>query len=963
MSGLNFENDGMLRTCVRRVSRWGTLCGVVAMLTLVTGCPFIPGSTPCPNGVADCDDSDACTIDVCNADAVCENTAMTCPDGEDCVDGACVAICEAVADCDDGDLCTDDACVDGLCAATAAVCDDNDACTDNACDGATGDCVFTDIACADGEQCVDGVCEPIPCNAAADCNDDNPCTTDACDAGVCSITPVDCDDGAFCNGVETCDTTDGSCVSPGDPCAADLNCNETDDTCDTTTACTDDTGCDDGLFCNGVETCDLTDPLAGICAAGTAPCAADETCDEDGDECDFTGETQAFTLTPNSDTGADFAGTSGNDTYDAQLFLSGGGGFVLTLNNADNIDGGGGTDTLSAQFNPAAATTSTPTMQNIEVFNLEVTTAFPQTLSMANAGAETTLNFNNSSTDAGDLLITNVANMPTNFGMTNSTEDFTVTIAQAALSGTEDACTLTFDGVTLTGGEPTIVLQPNSAAKSGYETINIVSNGGIVNSIQDLQQGNGNSLTTINVTGGADLDMNANAVDTTVTTFDASGATGDVDVLVPGDGVAGTAITVNGGAGDDDLDCTDTADENYTVNGSAGKDKITFNGNYDSTSPFTDTVDGGADEDTLVVVSADAITTTVQSSISNIEVLQVSNALAGDLDALAYWGSGITKVTLDAGIDATARTITLPNGGTLDMNADAGAATHVVRVAGTGTADAVTLDLADGVDFPNALTVTGIEELTIKGPSTAGTKNDFGGTVTMTASAGGSTKIVITGANEVEFSAAITAGIVDGSACTGTIDIQANMAGASSISGGTAADVLTGSNSNDVLSGGAGADTIDGQDGEDTLTGGSGADIFAFVAGDQSTTPSDAIFSTITDFEADSDILDDTAAALSIASGTTNFGAATASINSEGFCTFNAADDTLAERIIAAEDGIAENGVAAAGQFALFEHGGHTYLFVSDGTDTLGAGDLLFQLNGVTGLTDTTIAGGNVTIK
>ena len=559
--------------------------------------------------------------------------------------------------------------------------------------------------------------------------------------------------------------------------------------------------------------------------------------------------------------------------------------------------------------------------------------------------------------------MTNVALAPTNFGLSNCTENFTVTTTDAALAGTTDACTLTLDGVTLVAAEPTILLQPATAAKSGYETVNLVSNGNVVNQIQDLQQGNGNSLVTINVSGAADLDMNANGVDTSVTTFDASAATGDVDVLVPGDGAAGTAISVKGGAGDDDLNCTDTADENFTVDAGAGDDKITFNANYDSASPFTDTIDGGADTDTLVVVTADATVTTSQTAVSNIETLEVSNALAGNLDAGQYWGA-ITKVTLDAGIDGTARTVTLPDGGTLDMNADAGAATHVLVVSGTATADDVTLDVASGVDFPNPVTVTGIEELTIKGPTTAGVKNIFGNTLIMTASAGGSTKIIITGANETEFVGALTAGIIDGSASTGVVDIQATVAAAASVLGGSAADTLSGSDANDVLSGGAGADTIDGQDGEDVITGGSGADTFAFASSDQSTTPSASIFSTIVDFESDLDIFAANGANLTIVSGVVNFAAATASISAEGFCTFNSADDTLAERIIAAEDGIAENAVGAAGNFCLFTHSTHTYLFVSGATgEGLDTSDILFQLNGVTGLSDTTLAAGDLTIK
>jgi hypothetical protein len=43
----------------------------------------------------------------------------------------------------------------------------------------------------------------------------------------------------------------------------------------------DDTLCDDGLFCNGTETCD---PLSG-CQMGSNPCGTQEECDEETDKC------------------------------------------------------------------------------------------------------------------------------------------------------------------------------------------------------------------------------------------------------------------------------------------------------------------------------------------------------------------------------------------------------------------------------------------------------------------------------------------------------------------------------------------------------------------------------------------------------------------------------------------------------------------------------------------------------
>jgi len=68
---------------------------------------------------------------------------------------------------------------------------------------------------------------------------------------------ADCDDGLFCDGAETC-SNDGGCVAGTEPC-------------------------DDGKFCNGQETCDEDND---ICVDGSDPCdAMSEGCDETDDEC------------------------------------------------------------------------------------------------------------------------------------------------------------------------------------------------------------------------------------------------------------------------------------------------------------------------------------------------------------------------------------------------------------------------------------------------------------------------------------------------------------------------------------------------------------------------------------------------------------------------------------------------------------------------------------------------------
>lgn len=86
------------------------------------------------------------------------------------------------------------------------------------------------------------------------------CTTDA-----------QCDDGVFCNGIESCDSTTGHCVSIGScPQVVDgciirgATCDEVNDTC---IDAPDDSLCDDGVFCNGAESCN---PETGLCVAVSA---------------------------------------------------------------------------------------------------------------------------------------------------------------------------------------------------------------------------------------------------------------------------------------------------------------------------------------------------------------------------------------------------------------------------------------------------------------------------------------------------------------------------------------------------------------------------------------------------------------------------------------------------------------------------------------------------------------------
>jgi len=105
----------------------------------------------------------------------------------------------------------------------------------------------------------------------ADCGVTLTCTVDA-----------DCDNGLYCDGEETCnvDTCQAGTapsIDDGVSCTVD-SCNEGTGSIDNTP---NDSLCDNGLFCDGNETCDAIND----CQTGNDPCAVGEICEESGDIC------------------------------------------------------------------------------------------------------------------------------------------------------------------------------------------------------------------------------------------------------------------------------------------------------------------------------------------------------------------------------------------------------------------------------------------------------------------------------------------------------------------------------------------------------------------------------------------------------------------------------------------------------------------------------------------------------
>jgi len=173
------------------------------------------------SGAPDCDDGNLCTDDSCDSGLGCVNAFNTlpCDDGNECnVTDAClngVCVGTGVVNCDDSNICTDDTCdADTGCVFTDNTnpCDDGDACTaGDTCAGGACQSGTDVLDCDDGVDCTADSCDPdVGCvNAPVDldCDDGVGCTADVCDPDLgCVNTPVhlDCDDGVDCT-TDVCD--------------------------------------------------------------------------------------------------------------------------------------------------------------------------------------------------------------------------------------------------------------------------------------------------------------------------------------------------------------------------------------------------------------------------------------------------------------------------------------------------------------------------------------------------------------------------------------------------------------------------------------------------------------------------------------------------------------------------------------------------------------------------------------
>jgi S-layer protein len=566
------------------------------------------------------------------------------------------------------------------------------------------------------------------------------------------------------------------------------------------------------------------------------------------------------------------SGTAGNDTFVALQT----GAADETLSVADAIVGGAGTDTLNITLTEDAIL-NYATVSGVE--NVAIRATIAQTNAATNAIDMD--NFAGATSVTADRTVggNNIADIALTTALTlsnlSASADQTFTWKAAGVTGTADATTVTLAGVTagadveLAGAIESVTLNVTAASSLADLVLDAGTTSLTVNAGANLTVATtftNAEVASLTITGAGDVSLPT--LDASTVTVSAASATGDLtlvagavaDATNPGT-VDIADITINTGSGDDSVSVAgvDTARE-IALNTGAGNDVITI-GTVLVTSSATlagDVINGGDGTDTLVGTSAvlDDFTAAI-TTVSGIEVLRVSDALAGTITP-ANIQAGLNTVTLAAAAAANdLGTISFAAGANVVNIASSNLGTLTLNDTGTATTDSVTINntatAADDMGDGEALVVGGFETVNIVSTNATGTESQDFGAITITADTGGTATLNLSGTNAVT-TGVITARVVNASGLTAkatgtaTFTMGAAMVGGTTntITGSTGDDTLVGDADdttnidagagNDAITGGSDAETIRGGAGNDTINGGGGADIIFGDAGNDQIT-------------------------------------------------------------------------------------------------------------------------------
>jgi hypothetical protein len=318
---------------------------------------------------------------------------------------------------------------------------------------------------------------------------------------------------------------------------------------------------------------------------------------------------------------------------------------------SDSFDGGDGTDTFTLNHTGEGAV-GLPTLSNVEnvVINEAVDTDEDNTglsVDASDALGVTSWTLDNIDDDAS-LTGLDTSDAVTIIDNAGTTVD--ITVGYRAVTGTTDAATINVDSfdassdLIVQNGLETLTIAAVGATTastiaeldvgSGVTTLNLSATTKAL-TVTEADAGTDNTVTSVVISGDAKVTV-TNAMATSVTSIDASAATGGSSVSLSGL----TAPTFTGGSGSDTVTVV-TADA--TVNTGAGDDKVELN----SIVMNTGTLNGGDVTDTLLIngASATVLTTAAKARISNFETLEIEASTDTiDFNTIA----GFTKLVIGA---------------------------------------------------------------------------------------------------------------------------------------------------------------------------------------------------------------------------------------------------------------------------------------------------------------------------
>ncbi|MCK9517343.1 MAG: hypothetical protein M0Q87_15070, partial [Ottowia sp.] len=397
---------------------------------------------------------------------------------------------------------------------------------------------------------------------------------------------------------------------------------------------------------------------------------------------------ETFVLTTGVDT---IVGTDKNDVINGTTSsLSS----EKTLVSGDMIDGGAGTDTLKVSMKANfTGFTGDGKMENVENVKLTNDSTIARSFDATGVtGVEKyTIDAKGGDVELKDL---NAAGITVDYSGAKASaikvafdNDF-VTAAGTADEMTLKVTDLGTAAVAATGTTAAVAPKYTTVTMADIETLNIESAG--TANLLDLTAVS--NAKTINVSGAADLTIGSttagNGVNTTVTKVDASAATGSVTADLTNSGVL-TSVTT--GSGDDSVIVdTDAILANAEIVGGAGEDKLTLI----NTTGAADTVQFSMSGIETIVVT-DAIADDITFSALNVSDVNTIEATTGLTDTFKYVNAAATDLTINAKGAQAAGTIETDNSGTTVLNLSADAADVKAKTATTNDLTVTASETAD----------------------------------------------------------------------------------------------------------------------------------------------------------------------------------------------------------------------------------------------------------------------------